>query len=453
MSAPDVFARVAQDSHRAITTFLPSLSPKPAPPPPVPPPQMSAGIKEGLRVASLARHVETSAKRVARGLPPQPPPPPSPQEQFPAELDQVHIRALTRAIADHPEELRAPLIHEAHSNLVKWIAAHNGQIVHDGKMQIANSPQGAETLAAKIINEAVDAHDQREAEAAEALANDDGSGGNGTSAGSKTGRSGVSGKGRPVPDATAGRSKQAAAGTPVPTDQPQPAGGDAGVGGIEPDSGRVVTQPVDDLDQAQKLATAAAPDLKQKLQSVTKAVPGANVDGVREKKHPDRAKQKVENEDKPANTVSDLLAGRIAVDSPEAKDQAVAALKSQAPVIDEEDSFQQGDPDYGFRSHTLQAVMPNGSSAEVQVVPQEIADADEDTHETYERGRQAEIEGDTETANDAMAENRQAHDDAMQEFNARQKPDLRKTVEAAGFKVAGNPIKIGGKLFIAVNPD
>lgn len=393
---------------------------------------MSAGVKEGLRVASLARHVEFAAKRVARGLPPQPPPPPSPQEQFPAELDQVHIRALTRAIADHPEELRAPLIHEAHGNLVKWIAAHNGQIVHDGKMQVANSPQAAESLAAKIINEAVDSHDQREQEAAEAAA------------------AGVDGTGKRVSSGP-----RASGSEPSPKqsagDKPQSAG--TPVGGVDPQSGRTVTQPTDDLDQAQELATAAAPDLKQELQAVTKSVPGANVDGVREKKHPDRAKQKVESEDKPANTVPDLLAGRIAVDSPEAKDKAVAALKSQAPVIDEKDNFQKGDPDYGFRSHTLQTIMPNGSSAEVQVVPQEIADADEDTHETYERGRQAEIEGDSETANDAMAENREAHDQAMQDFNARQKPDLRKTVEAAGFKVTGDPIKIGGKLFIAVNPE
>jgi hypothetical protein len=440
---PDPFVQAHLDGVRAVHTFLPSLAPKPPAPPPQPPPAVSPTIKEGMRVASLARHVEQASARVARGFPPQPPPPPSPQEQFPGELDPVHIRAISDAIAAHPETQRAPLIHEAHQNLVKWIASKNGQIVHDGKMQIADSPKSAEQLAARIINEAVDDHDQRQADKQATLADAAGQ----KSGVDNSGPASADGGGSGVrPTNMVSDSGSVDRGVALPVFEPLP------VGTQDPASGRTITQPTSDLDSAQELATAAAPELKARLKGVADRVKGANVDGVRDTKHPDRVQQKVDGEGKPPNTISDLLAGRVAVDSPAAKDQAVAAIKGSMPVVDEEDNFQKGDPDYGFRSHTLQAGLSNGATAEVQVVPQEIADADEHTHDTYEKGRQAEIDGDTDTANKAMATNRAAHDDAMQDFEDRnQPPDLRSTLEKAGFKVAGEPIKIGGKLFVAVN--
>jgi hypothetical protein len=99
-----------------------------------------------------------------------------------------------------------------------------------------------------------------------------------------------------------------------PTEEVKPLEGD--VGEKEPDTGRVITQPTDNLAKAQQLATAAAPELKDKLATVTKGIEGADVDGVREEKDRARSLEKSKKQDQPVETISDLLAGRIAVDSP-----------------------------------------------------------------------------------------------------------------------------------------
>lgn len=170
----DPFQRAAAEGRVAVNTFLPSLSgPQPPPPPPPHPMAKQDILQTMVHAASLARHVEQASAKIAAGLPPDPPAPPSPQEKFPPAIDQVHIRALSSAIAAHPEELRPALLHEAHINLTKWIATHNGQIVHDGHVEVADSPKSAEQLAAKIINQAVDDHDQRDVDAQEAAAEEE----------------------------------------------------------------------------------------------------------------------------------------------------------------------------------------------------------------------------------------------------------------------------------------
>jgi hypothetical protein len=403
--------------------------------------------------AALARHVERASANIVQGKPANPQPPP-PEQTFGNVLDIVHTRALRSAIEAHPEEERSRLISEAQDSATKWISAHNGKVVVHGKVMIANTLPEAERLAAKIVNDTVEEHDQEKADAAEALQSPDGRGGNGTDARGKAGRSGNSGKGRSVSDADAGRSKQAPAGAAVPPDQSGDVRPAPLVGAVDPDSGRVVTQSSPDLDEAQETATSAAPELEDKLNAVADSVSGVNLHGVRPEKDKDRAQRKVETDNKPVNTHSDLLAGRLVADSPEAKDAAVAAIKSTSPVIDEEDSFQQGDPDYGFRSHDLQVALGDGkTSAEVQIVPKEVADVDEDTHPTYEKGRDAEADGDTETAEQAKAENKVVHDAAMDKFNARngdKSAKLRKILAEAGFDVTGEPVRIGGHSFLPI---
>jgi hypothetical protein len=352
-------------------------------------------------------------------------------------------------------------------------------VVIDGHIEIADSPQSAEKLAARIVNEAVNAHDDREqAKREAALGTDDSAapaksnqdqktarGGKGPLSSSTAGSAGVGPNQAKIPATDGGEGGIVGdidQGTPAPA-QPAPAalpqsipysGSTAPVGTVDSSSGRVVTQSSPDLDEAQEDATAAAPELKDTLGQAVDGIPDAEVDGVREEKDPERAQQKAEVDEKPVHTQTDLLAGRIAVDSPEAKDAVVDQLKSSAPVIDEDDKFDKGDPAYGFRSHTLQVALGKGkTSAEVQVVPKEIAEADDDTHDTYERGRQAEAEGDDETAQQAMDKNKSAHDAAMDKFNDRNQDRGSKIVDslaAAGFTVRGKPRKIGGHLFVPV---
>src|SRR6185312_16909377 len=78
-------------------------------------------------------------------------------------------------------------------------------------------------------------------------------------------------------------------------------------------------------------------------------------------------------------------------------------------------------------SHTLQVALPNGSTAEVQVVPKDVLATEAETHPNYVEGRKAEIAGRAEDAQAAMAANRQIHDRAMAEFNQRSAAAGRKS--------------------------
>jgi hypothetical protein len=463
MSArPNVFQRAHADAQAAVATFLPSLGPnppQPATPPPQPHPLAKRDIMhEMTHAAALARHVERASANIVQGKPANPQPPP-PEQTFGNVLDIVHMRALRSAIEAHPEEERSRLISEAQDSATKWISAHNGKVVVHGKVMIASGLPEAERLAAKIVNDTVETHDQEKADEADGMsAAGDQSGSTKPNSDSKQKRN--------LPSATTGRSQQGDARPVGSTPRPVPAGqvgppvvqsvADAGspVGSTDPETGRVITHATDNLDEAQDAATAAAPELEDKLNAVADSVPGVQLHGVRPEKEKARAQRKVEADNKPVNTHSDLLAGRLVADSPEAKDAAVAAIKSTSPVIDEEDSFQQGDPDYGFRSHDLQVALGDGkTSSEVQIVPQEVADVDEDTHPTYERGRDAEADGDTETADQAKAENKAVHDAAMDKFNERngdKSAKLRQILADAGFDVTGEPVRIGGHSFLPI---
>lgn len=202
------------------------------------------------------------------------------------------------------------------------------------------------------------------------------------------------------------------------------------VGSPDPETGRPVLQPTDDAKQAQNLATAAAPELTSKLDAAAQAVGGAKVDAVRDKKDPERVAEKVEKDGKPVETVPDLLAARISVDSPEARTQMVDALKKQFPVVKEEDFFEKGMPGTNFHTHTLQVKMANGSTAEVQIVPKEVLDVNDKEHKDYEKARDAETAGKSPAKFEAAA--RQKNDTAMEKFedrNAAGSPDDKPTAD------------------------
>lgn len=453
----DPFTQAHADGMKAVATFLPSLVTPPQPPQPPQQPLPHSDLRDAVRAMSMVNHVEGMSRRMANGLPPEEPKP-TPEKQFGNQLDVVHTRAISSAIAEHPETERARLISEAHDQTTKWIGEHNGKVVVHGHIEIAHNLVSAQNLAAKIINQTVDNHDEREQANREAALQFSGDipAGQGGSKDSKSGKQSSNDNHQ-----TGEASSQRAGG-----DSGSVAGGGniahgatravSPVGATDSQSGRVVTHSSDNLPTAQSNATAQTPKFRRMLEAGIEDIKGAKVDGIRPKKDSARAKQKTEAEGKPVNTASDLLAGRIAVDSPEAKQQVVDKLKSAAPVIDESDQFQNGDPDYGFRSHTLQTQVSPDSSAEVQIVPKEIADVDDQTHDTYEQGREAEATGDDASAQEAMADNKDVHDRAMDKFTKRNQgrgDEIAKALESLGIKVAGAPIKLGGHSFLPIQDD
>lgn len=460
MSAqPSVLQQVAMDGQRAVDTFLPSIKNPPQPPPPPPNPMAyDDPMMDGVRAQKLASKVEAMAQQSARGIPPQKPQ--TPEEQFGNVLDVAHTRAIARAIANHPEDQRGRLISEAHDSATRWIASHKGKVIVHGKVKTAGSPEAAEGLAAQIVNDTVDQHDEREAGAdgSETPAPDKGgaapssppSGAGLRATDADGGAPSLQGPTAPVSDERRGPEIVPPSGKvptgPPPAVSPKEA---AQVGSRKTD-GHQVTQPKKTVAANQKLALQAAPELHDALSALTKQIPGAVFDKLRPVKDVGRIGQKTGEND--PDTLSDYLGAQVSADSPQAKDALVAALQKNFKVIETDDNFMAGKPDKaGYHSANLQVQLSNGSTAEVQIVPKEVQDRQDESHAFYKAGRDAEEKGDTKERDRQWAQAGKIHREQMDKFKARNGLNdhgaLRGQMAAAGIK----PIKVGGKLFYPLN--
>jgi hypothetical protein len=189
------------------------------------------------------------------------------------------------------------------------------------------------------------------------------------------------------------------------------------VGALEPASGRTIVQPTDNPATNQALATDAMPSYTARLEELLRQIPGATLAATRDAKKPARLAEKIEGEGQPAETVSDYGAAQIAVESPQAKDAVVAAVKRHFPVLRQQDNFAFGDPAYRYRSFSLQVQMPNHASEELQIVPREVLEANRQEHHDYKKARNAELAD--RTADQARAAARALNDAAMERFNLR----------------------------------
>lgn len=233
------------------------------------------------------------------------------------------------------------------------------------------------------------------------------------------------------------------------------------IGDKDKESGREILQPKDDPEDNKKLALEAFPELQNSLSQIASQIPGANFVRIRPVKSESRIQEKIGADGKPPETLADYLGAQIAVDTPAAKDKVVNALRKNFNVVDENDKFLEGRPQKaGYPSVSMQVQLSNGSSAQVQVVAREVQEMDQTTHPLYKAGRDAELDGDNTTRDKHWAQAKQMHDDAIARFqqrNSQPQPDnpaarLQQHVEAGGFKTAGKPFSVGGKMFIGVHP-
>jgi hypothetical protein len=189
------------------------------------------------------------------------------------------------------------------------------------------------------------------------------------------------------------------------------------VGAQEPTSGRKIVQPTESPAVNQALATEAMAAYKARLAEVIRQIPGASLAASRDAKNPHRLNEKITQEGQPAETVSDYGAAQIAVDSPQAKDAVVAAVRQHFTVLREQDNFALGDREYRYRSDSLQLQMPNGASEELQIVPRQVFAANRLEHHDYKKARNAELAGRSAPA--AVAAARAINDSAMERFNSK----------------------------------
>ncbi len=205
------------------------------------------------------------------------------------------------------------------------------------------------------------------------------------------------------------------------------------VGAIDPSSGRRIVQPTDDPVVNQALATDAMAFYKTRLLAAIRDIPGATLAASRDAKNPIRLAEKITGEGQPAETVSDYGAVQIAVDSPQAKDAVVAAVKLHFPVLREQDHFALGDPKYRYRSYSLQVQMPNGASQELQIVPRPVLQANRQEHQDYKKARNAELAGRSD--NPAKTAAIAINDEAMDRFNSRNGARVAKGAVTKGSRV------------------
>ena len=211
------------------------------------------------------------------------------------------------------------------------------------------------------------------------------------------------------------------------------------VGTQEPDSGRKIVQPTDNAAVNQGLATDAMPAYKALLLQAIRHIPGATLAASRDAKNPARLAEKITGQGQPAETVSDYGAAQIAVASLEAKDAVVAAVKRHFPVLRQQDNFAVGDPEYHYRSYSLQLQMPNGSSEELQIVPQEVFEGNRQEHHDYKKVRDAELAG--RSAGQARAAARAINDSAMERFDSR-----NGVTTSSAERVAKGPVLKGARV-------
>jgi hypothetical protein len=210
------------------------------------------------------------------------------------------------------------------------------------------------------------------------------------------------------------------------------------VGATDPASGRRIVQPTRNPAINQALATDAMQAYQAKLLEIIRHIKGAALAASRKRKNPSRLAEKIKGEGQPAETVSDYGAAQIAVDSPQAKDAVVAALRQHFKILREQDHFTLGDPRYHYRAYSLQLQMPNGASEELQIVPRPVFEANRQEHHDYKRARNAELAGRSAEAATTAAQD--LNDRAMERFNSKNgvHPSLVK-----GAVVKGSRVRLG----------
>lgn len=190
------------------------------------------------------------------------------------------------------------------------------------------------------------------------------------------------------------------------------------VGMTEPVSKRKVLQATDSILNNERLAAEAAPHLQRTLLELTGQIQGTRLARLRPEKNLVRAVAKV-REGKPPETISDYLAAQIAVDSPQAAQQMTNMLRRNFHVVDVDAQMMGRADKGGFASTNIQIEMPNGLTAEVQLVPREVQGTADQSHYFYTKGREARDAGNQRGSQFYFGEARRINDVSRRRYERR----------------------------------
>lgn len=147
-------------------------------------------------------------------------------------------------------------------------------------------------------------------------------------------------------------------------------------------TGRMILQPIDDVNTLVTRAEEAKPQVEAGLQKLAADLTGIRLAGVRVKGI-ERLHEKLA--DRPAETISDYLGARLWAESPSDVGAVVARLGEVGRIVQDSDFL--SEPRNGYRARHVQLELPNGMTLEVQIVPREIGEIQSATHVLYEQLR------------------------------------------------------------------
>lgn len=205
-----------------------------------------------------------------------------------------------------------------------------------------------------------------------------------------------------------------------------------GLGRADSASGRRAMQPVDDADALLAGAEASRRPFEQVLSQLVG--PDSRVVGVRAKSRESLMRKVALG--KPAHTISDYLGARLSVDSRAEMDRLVRALGRRGfRVVEDQDFIDQ--MKLGYRARHLQVMLPNGMTAEVQLVPREIVAVQDRAHREYDVARRPNMPA--AMRQEAMRRSREVFDAAWARADRRRWP-RRALPVAAGDAEAGEDL-------------
>ncbi len=187
------------------------------------------------------------------------------------------------------------------------------------------------------------------------------------------------------------------------------------VGDIHPKApDKVVYQPSDDVRENIALAAQSQVFREGLLKEVEQAVPGAKFVSAGVKTNMGRIGQKVSKQ--PPSTISDYGRGRMSVETIDLIDPVIKELDKRAGVV-QVDPFLSEPRQSGYLGVHAQVKMPNGSTAEVQILPREIAEAKERADKLYSIRRSLDVS--TQDYQRLLAEEKEIFADAARKFRQR----------------------------------
>ena len=217
------------------------------------------------------------------------------------------------------------------------------------------------------------------------------------------------------------------------------AAGHAALGGHGENVSRETTpaKPVlhgtNDLETLREHAPAAAEKLGDAAAEAAKAVPGAEVEAVRDAKDADRIEDKAARQGVQPSQIGDIAAAKVTVPDQQAADQVLEGVNRQLPVESKEGAVA-GEPGKNDVRQTQALVRTGGPGepvqhAELLVQTPEMAKATDETHDDYRKAQELRAQGDEEGAKRLEAQVAERHNQAEQEAQARlaEKPEERTT--------------------------